>query len=383
MPTTPRPGSGPTPLRSGRPRHRRSSTAPRRPMGPPRSRASRRSARTHLLPGRTDCRSGGSNRAVHLLADAACRGGEVLVGGTPDDAVQLIDVRDLAQWIVYAAQTGLTGNFDGIGPSFTRGQFLAECAEAVGASCTFTWVDRAFLESHDIKRWSGPRSLPLWLPLPEFAGFNTRDTSAARDSGLTMRPLRRPPATRYIGRAPPAERLPVSRPMKRTPLSKHGTRAAPVSAGLEAARVRGLTILICASAIPLRVAAGRGLTQNHFPNPSHCNSLQVVVIDAHGGGARCPTRRRLAEAGATRQERIDFLKQSMAFTEGKRARLRHQGADIARGVRALRQSADGGRQRRLRGWRAPGAGDRALSSSSSRSWRISGCCGRWLCPRRN
>ena len=117
------------------------------------------------------------------------RGGEVLVPGTPDEAVQLIDVRDLARWIVHAAQTRLTGCFDGIGPSFTRGQFLAECAEALGSSCAFTWVDRAFLESQDIRRWSGPRSLPLWLPLPEYAGFATRDTSPARDCGLTVRTL--------------------------------------------------------------------------------------------------------------------------------------------------------------------------------------------------
>jgi len=117
------------------------------------------------------------------------RGGEVLVPGTPDDAVQFIDVRDLAQWIVHAAQVRLTGYFDGIGPSYTRGQFLAECADALGSSCTFTWVDRAFLESHDVRRWSGPRALPLWLPLPEYAGFATRDTSPARDSGLTVRPL--------------------------------------------------------------------------------------------------------------------------------------------------------------------------------------------------
>ena len=85
------------------------------------------------------------------------RGGEVLVPGTPDDAVQLIDVRDLAQWIVHAAQSRLTGRFDAIGPSFTRGEFLAQCAAAVGSSCTFTWADRAFLESHDIRRSSGWR----------------------------------------------------------------------------------------------------------------------------------------------------------------------------------------------------------------------------------
>jgi len=117
------------------------------------------------------------------------RGGEVLVPGTPDDTVQFIDVRDLAQWIVHAAQARLTGCFDGIGPSYTRGQFLTECSDAIGSSCTFTWVDRAFLESHDIRRWSGPRSLPLWLPLPDFAGFNTRDVSPARDAGLMIRTL--------------------------------------------------------------------------------------------------------------------------------------------------------------------------------------------------
>jgi nucleoside-diphosphate-sugar epimerase len=117
------------------------------------------------------------------------RGGEVLVGGTPDDAAQFIDVRDLAQWIVFAAQTGLTGTFDGIGPSFTRGAFLTQCQDALDASCTLTWVDRAFLESQEIKRWAGPRSLPMWLPLPDYAGFNTRDTSPARDAGLTVRPL--------------------------------------------------------------------------------------------------------------------------------------------------------------------------------------------------
>jgi 2'-hydroxyisoflavone reductase len=117
------------------------------------------------------------------------RGGEVLVPGAPDDTVQFIDVRDLAQWIVHAAQTRLTGCFDGIGPSYTRGQLLTECSDALGSSCTFTWVDRAFMESHDIRPWSGPRSLPLWLPLPDYAGFATRDTSPARDSGLTIRTL--------------------------------------------------------------------------------------------------------------------------------------------------------------------------------------------------
>ena len=116
------------------------------------------------------------------------RGGEVLAPGTPEDAVQFIDVRDLAQWIVHAAQIRLTGIYDGIGPTRTRGEFLTECTAALGSACTFTWIGRAFLEAHHVRPWAGPRSLPLWLPLPEFAGFATRDTMEARNAGLRSRP---------------------------------------------------------------------------------------------------------------------------------------------------------------------------------------------------
>jgi hypothetical protein len=44
----------------------------------------------------------------------------------------------------------------------------------------------AWLAAQGVQPWMGPRSLPLWLPLPEYAGFGARDTSAAR---LPTRPL--------------------------------------------------------------------------------------------------------------------------------------------------------------------------------------------------
>jgi nucleoside-diphosphate-sugar epimerase len=117
------------------------------------------------------------------------RGGEVLAPGTPQDLVQFVDVRDIAGWIVQAAQTRMTGTYDAIGAPLTFGALLATCAQALGASCTLTWVDRAFLESQHVRRWAGARSLPLWLPLPDFAGFMTRETTPAHDAGLSTRPL--------------------------------------------------------------------------------------------------------------------------------------------------------------------------------------------------
>lgn len=35
----------------------------------------------------------------------------------------------------------------------------------------------------------GEKSLPLWLPIPEYAGFSARDSSAAANAGLSRRSL--------------------------------------------------------------------------------------------------------------------------------------------------------------------------------------------------
>jgi nucleoside-diphosphate-sugar epimerase len=117
------------------------------------------------------------------------RSGPVLVPGAPDDLVQWVDVRDLASWLVHAAEVGLTGVYDGAGVPTKRAAFLAAVADGVGATPELIWVDQQFLLDHEVAPWMGPRSLPLWLPLPEYAGFLGRDTSPALAAGLGCRPL--------------------------------------------------------------------------------------------------------------------------------------------------------------------------------------------------
>ncbi|MEV0733486.1 NAD-dependent epimerase/dehydratase family protein [Polymorphospora sp. NPDC050346] len=117
-------------------------------------------------------------------------GGEVLAPGTPDEPVQFVDVADLAAWLVRAAETGLAGAYDGVGPALPRGRFLAEVAAGLGRpDPELTWVDQEFLAKHDVRPWSGERSLPLWLPLPEYGGFMSRDVSESLAAGLAPRPL--------------------------------------------------------------------------------------------------------------------------------------------------------------------------------------------------
>ncbi|GEP34718.1 reductase [Nocardioides szechwanensis] len=116
-------------------------------------------------------------------------GGEVLAPGRPDDAVQIIDVRDLATWVVEGAEAGLTGVFDGVGPVARIADLLAASASGVGVEPTWTWVDQKFLTEQGVEPWSGPEGLPLWLPRPEYDGMLAHDVTPSLAAGLRPRPV--------------------------------------------------------------------------------------------------------------------------------------------------------------------------------------------------
>ena len=116
-------------------------------------------------------------------------GGEVLAPGSPDDAVQVIDVRDLAAWIVDAAEARTTGVYTGTSHVMTRAEFLAQMADGLGVEPQLTWVDQEFLAEQEVEPWMGPRAIPGWLPLPEYAGLMAHDVRASYDAGLVTRPV--------------------------------------------------------------------------------------------------------------------------------------------------------------------------------------------------
>jgi nucleoside-diphosphate-sugar epimerase len=127
-----------------------------------------------------------TNRFGYWVSRLA-RGGEVLAPGQPDDLVQYVDVRDLADWLVAGAADRLAGTYDGIGVPVSREHFLTHVAVGVGGPVELTWVDQAYLLAEGVQPWMGDRSLPLWLPLPEYAGFASRDVSASLAAGLRTR----------------------------------------------------------------------------------------------------------------------------------------------------------------------------------------------------
>ena len=112
----------------------------------------------------------------------------MLVPDAPDQPVQWIDVRDLADWLVAAADAATSGIFDAAGQSIPFAEYLASVRSVVGHSGPVVPAAPGWLEAHDVNPWSGPRSLPIWLP-QEYAGMLGRRCERAVEAGLTTRPL--------------------------------------------------------------------------------------------------------------------------------------------------------------------------------------------------
>jgi nucleoside-diphosphate-sugar epimerase len=116
------------------------------------------------------------------------RGGQVVVPDVPEQPAQYVDVRDLAAWIVDAAEQRIGGVFDAITPPAPLPDVLAEIAEAVGFDGELVPAPVEKLHEAEVKPWSGPRSLPLWAPADMY-GMLAHDAEPAVAAGLRHRSL--------------------------------------------------------------------------------------------------------------------------------------------------------------------------------------------------
>jgi len=117
------------------------------------------------------------------------RGGPVLVPTTAERFVQVIDVADLASWLVRAGRDGFVGTVNAVGAPVPMHDFLRCVAEVTGFEEELVAVEDDVLLAHDVAYWAGPRSLPLWIPVSD-AGFAQRSAVAFTDAGAVTRPLR-------------------------------------------------------------------------------------------------------------------------------------------------------------------------------------------------
>ncbi|MFF7683985.1 reductase [Microbacterium sp. NPDC007973] len=116
------------------------------------------------------------------------RGGRVVLPEPSGRHAQGIDVDDLAEWIVRAGSAEVTGPVNAVGEEFPLAAVFAAAREAAGASVETVPLDDETLLSRGVQYWTGPRSLPLWLPA-EARGFSRRSDAAFLSSGGRRRPL--------------------------------------------------------------------------------------------------------------------------------------------------------------------------------------------------
>lgn len=117
------------------------------------------------------------------------RGGEVLAPGDGKDPAQIIDVRDLAEWILRLAERRVVGTFNATGPAqpLTTSGMLQAVAHAIHAHARLTWVPARFLEAEQVEPWS---DMPAWLPRAgDHGALLQRSNARALAAGLTLRPL--------------------------------------------------------------------------------------------------------------------------------------------------------------------------------------------------
>lgn len=115
--------------------------------------------------------------------------GAVLVPDAPEPPAALIDVRDLAAWLVTCAENGVAGVFNASANRMPLAQHLAVAQVVAGHTGPLVGASTEWLLERGVRSWSGPMSLPLWIDDVDWYGMNARDTSRARGAGLLTRPL--------------------------------------------------------------------------------------------------------------------------------------------------------------------------------------------------
>jgi len=115
------------------------------------------------------------------------KGGDIIIPGAPDEVVQYIDVRDLAEWMIRLCEAKAAGVYNGSGPGFkmTTNAFVHGIHASFNTPVNYIQIDDLnFLEEN------GLIGIQPWvIQLPQYAGMSQSDNSKAVEAGLTFRPL--------------------------------------------------------------------------------------------------------------------------------------------------------------------------------------------------
>jgi 2'-hydroxyisoflavone reductase len=118
-------------------------------------------------------------------------GGEHIAPGDGTDPVELVDVKDVARFLVMAIDLSLYGTFNLTGRPTTFRQFLEACKTATRSDAKFTWIPQEFLHQHGLEpdavlhTFAG--NFPFWRPDPALKGLYEISSDKAFRTGWRVR----------------------------------------------------------------------------------------------------------------------------------------------------------------------------------------------------
>ena len=121
------------------------------------------------------------------------RGTRHIAPGDGTDPLTIVDVKDVAEFLVLAIDQSIFGTFNLTGRSMTFRYFLEECKAVTHSDAELVWIPGDFLHQHGVDAVYVPnwvRKFPYWRPEPSMKGFFQISSDKAYAAGWQTRSLR-------------------------------------------------------------------------------------------------------------------------------------------------------------------------------------------------
>lgn len=128
-----------------------------------------------------------SDRTGYWVARAARNPDTPMLVPDTRRMVQVIDVRDLSQWLVAQMEGGTVGVVNTVGPVMSFSEWVSESRRIGGHVGEVVLAAPEWLMHQGVREYMGEDSLSMWIGREGWDGFSTRSGAAAERLGMRHR----------------------------------------------------------------------------------------------------------------------------------------------------------------------------------------------------